>query len=218
MSVEELEKIVKQLEQIQMYYGIAGVLTFILLVIFFIGLWKFFVKRTEKLAEEITDRNLKVFQSNLDKELHRFSTKHQKQIDAVHECYQRFQELQFFITFLVEGDKFTAPIESNEEVKLLTSYRLNFKLSYHKNKILLPISLNTKVDTLLPEIDKFIDEYINGLMPIASEEHIPEEERNEYQIVGLWAVGTIDCALEKMKEVSREIEAEFRRIYGTDDN
>ena len=215
--MENIEKLVEKLDKIRQFYGGGGVLIVLFIVIGGILLWKFIVKRIEKLAEEITDRNLKKFQSSLDKELVRFSTKHQKQIDAVHDCYQRFQELESFIIFVVKGDKFIAQMRPDEEVKYLLAYRLEFKKSYFRNKNLFPEELKYKIESLFPEIDMFIEDYMGGLMPTISDENIPKEFQNEYQIAGIWTIGKLEPTLEKMDEIKREIEHEFRRIYGTDE-
>ncbi len=119
---------------------------------------------------------------------------------------------------MVKGEKFTASMPPNEEVQYLTTYRLEFKKSYNRNKILLPEKLNNKIESLFPEIDTFIDDFISGLIPPNTpDENIPEEYRNEYQIVGIWPVGRLEPTLQKMEEINTEIEIEFRKIYGTDD-
>ena len=215
--MEEVEKIVEELDIIKQFYGYFGVFVVLFIVIGGTALWIFLVKRVEKIAEEITDRNLKKFQSSLDKELVKFSAKHQKQIDAVQDCYQRFQELQSLVTFVVKGEKFTAQMQPDEEIEYLTTYRLEFRRSYRRNKILFPEELNHKIESLFPEIDTFIEDYMGGLMPCISDENTPEECRDEYLIAGIWPMGKLEPTLEKMDEINREIEHEFRRIYGTDE-
>ena len=71
--------------------------------------------------------------------------------------------------------------------------------------------------SLFPELDKFIEDYIQGLVPTTTNENTPEGESSEYQIAGIWAVGVLEPTLEKMDEINIEIESEFRKIYGTDD-
>jgi hypothetical protein len=73
--MEEFEKVVEKLDTIRQFYGVAGVFLVLFIGIGGIVLWKFLIKRIEKIAEEITDENLKKFQSSLDKELVKFSTK-----------------------------------------------------------------------------------------------------------------------------------------------
>lgn len=217
MTVEEFEKILEKLDSIQQSFGIGGVALILFLIIGGFLLWKFLIKRTEKIAEEISDRNLKAFQSELDKGLVKFSSKHQKQIDAVQDCYQRFQELHSLINFVAHGEKFTAQMKPDEEVKYLSKYRLEFKRSYKRNKILFPEKLNNKIESLFPEIDTFIEDYTGGLMPTMEEDYIPEEDRSEVQIAGIWPMGKLEPTLEKMDEIGKEIESEFRKIYGVEE-
>ena len=57
---------------------------FIIIVVLFPSLmWRLLVKRTELIAEKAVEKSLKKFQSELDKELVKFQTRHQNQIDAV---------------------------------------------------------------------------------------------------------------------------------------
>lgn len=215
--MEELEKVTAKLNSIQNIYGIGGVFFVLLLALLIFLLWTYLIKRTERVADEITDKNLQKFQSILDKELVRYSTTRQKQIDAVQECYEKFQELQSFVNYIVNGEMFTAQIQPDEEVRMLATLRLDFKKKYSKYKILFPKTLNNKIVALFPELDKFIEDYIQGLVPTTTNENTSERENNEYQIAGIWAVGVLEPTLEKMDEINMEIESEFRKIYGTDD-
>ncbi|MCJ8166449.1 hypothetical protein MKJ04_16510 [Pontibacter sp. E15-1] len=215
--MEELEKIVSELEDIQQLYGIGAVVFVIVLAISGFALWSFFKKRIEKVAEGITEKNLKTFQSGIDKELVKFSTKHQKQVDAVHDCYQRFQELQSFVKFLVFGEKFTAPMDTNDEINHLSSIRLEFKRSYNRNKILFPVALNDKIKSLFPELDKFIQDYIDGVLPWIDSGQNTEQSEGELMVAGIWPSGKLEDTLEVMEEINKEIELEFRKIYGTDE-
>lgn len=217
MTVEEFDKIIEKLNSLTQLYGYSGLILILVIIGGSFIFWKFLIKRTEKIAEEISDKNLKIFQSELDKGLVKFSSKHQKQIDAVQDCYQKFQELQSFINFVIKGEKFTAQMQPDEEVSHLANYRLEFKKSYNRNKILFPEKLNSKIEELFPEIDQFLEDFIGGLIPLTPQEEIPEEERGNPQIAGIWAVGKLEPTLEKMEEISKEIESEFRKIYGTDE-
>jgi len=166
--------------------------------------------------EEITDENLRKLQSTLNKELAKYSTAHQKKLDAVQECYEKFQELQSFVNFIVKGERFTAQMLPKNEIEELTILRLQFKKNYSKNKISFPKALNSKIVSLFPVLDEFIDDYIDGIVPIKTCENIPEEV-NQCQIAGIWVVGILDPTLEKMENIFAEIESGFREIYGTDD-
>jgi hypothetical protein len=215
--MDEIEKLIEKLETLHKIFGIGGAIFVLFIVIAFIILWKFLIIRTEKIAEAITEKNLQKFQAVLDKELVKFSTKHQKQIDAVQDFYQSFQELQYFINYINKGEKFTAQMNPDEEVKYLTTYRLEFIRSYNRNKILLPENLNIKIESLLPEIDTFITDYIGGLIPVRSQDSMSDDESDEFQIAGIWPMGKLEPTLEKMSEINKGIEQEFRKIYGTDE-
>jgi len=217
MTVEDIDKIIEKLESIEQFYGISGVILILVLVFGGFLLWRFIIKRTEKIAEEISNKNLKTFQTELDKGLVKFSSKHQKQIDAVQDCYQKFQELQSFINFVIKGEKFTEQMLPEEQVKYLSSYRLEFKRSFNRNRILFPENLNNQIELLFPKIDTFIQDFIDGLLPIPTEEELPEEYRSEVQIAGIWPVGKLEPTLEEMENIGKEIEKEFRKIYGTDE-
>jgi len=217
MTVEEFDKIIEKLNSIQQLYGYGGVILILFLIVGSYIFWKFLIKRTEKIAEEISDKNLKTFQSELDKGLVKFSSKHQKQIDAVQDCYQRFQELNSFINFVSQGEKFTAQMKPDEEVEYLSKYRLEFKRSYKRNKILFPKKLNNKIESLFPKIDTFIEDYIGGLLPTMEEDGIPDEYRSEVQLAGIWPMGKLELTLEEMDEIGIEIESEFRKIYGVEE-
>lgn len=217
MDIEEIEKIIGKLNSIQQAYGLGGAILIFIIVLIFIVLWKFLVKNTEMIAEEISEKNLRKFQSVLDKDMIRYSSKHQKQIDAVQDCYQNFQELLQFIKLVANGDKFIAPLQNDEEVKYLTKYRFQFKKSFDRHKIVLPKELNFKVEQILPEIDQFITDYIGGLLPSIPQESDSKAEGTGVQIAGIWAVGELEVTLSKMEEISGQIEIEFRKIYGTDE-
>jgi hypothetical protein len=217
MTLEETEKIIEKLNSMIQLYGVGGLILILLLIFGGFLFWKFLIKRTEKIANEISEKKLKEFQSELDKGIIKFSSKHQKQIDAVQDCYQKFQELQSFINFVIKGDKFTAQMQPDEEVKYLASYRLEFKRSYSRNHILLPKNLNSRIEELLAEIDQFLEDYIDGLLPFSPQDNIPAEERSDIEIAGIWSVGKLEPTLEKMEEISKGIESEFRKIYGTDE-
>ena len=70
--------------------------------------------------------------------------------------------------------------------------------------------------SIFPEIDTFIQDYMDGLMPNMGQDHVPEEHRSPYQIAGIWPVGKLEPTLEKMDEIGKQIEREFRKIYGTE--
>lgn len=125
MTVDEFNKIIEKLDLLRQLYGVIGV---ILILVLFVGGYIFvifIIKRTENIAEEFSDKNLKTFQYELDKVLLKFGSKHQKQIDAVHDCYQKFQELQSFISYVIKGEKFTAQMQPDEELSHLANYRMS---------------------------------------------------------------------------------------------
>lgn len=217
MSIEEINKLTETLNNIQNIFGYGGAFFIVVLILVIYIFWTFLSKRIEKLAAEISEENLKLFQSEIDKKMVRFSTTHQKQSDAIQDCFQNFQQLYLFIKYVVYGEKFTAPMKPEDEVTYLTTYRLTFKQNYQKYKLLFPSKLKEKIESIQPEIDKFIKEYIDGLMPPLSDVNAPEHQKSEFTIAGIWSAGQLEKILERMQEISIEIELEFRKIYGTDE-
>lgn len=215
--MEEVISPIDNIESLLQSYGIIGAIVLILLLAVIYYVYYYLKKKIDKNIDEASEEALKEFQSTLDKKLVRYSTKHQKQIDAVQDCYKKFKELRNFVNYLVNGEKFTQPMMPEQEFGILATYRLDFVQSYSVNKILFPESLNNKIESLLPEIDNFIEDYSGGLIFNLSDDDRPEEYRNEPRIAGIWPVDQLGPTLAKMDEISIDIEAEFRKLYGTDE-
>jgi hypothetical protein len=185
--MDELEKIVNKLDLIQNSLGAWGVAITITLGVLFLGLWIYFKKTVEKSAEVSADKSLQKFQSHLDKELVKFSTKHQKQIDAVHECYSRLQRLTSIINYTQNGEKFTQQGQPEETLQILINARHDFKIVYRENRLLFSKGLCGKIDKLIPTVDKYIEVYEGGLLYLTEEEiDRNAEENNGVYIAGLW--------------------------------
>jgi hypothetical protein len=216
--MDEVEKIVDKLDQIQNNLGTWGVVAAIALGVFFVGLWTYFKKSVEKSAEVSADKSLQKFQSHLDKELVKFSTKHQKQIDAVHECYLRLQRLTSIINYTQNGEKFTQQGKPKDELPLLINARHDFKRVYSENRLVFSKGLCEKIDKLIPTVDKYIEVYEGGLWDLTEEEiDRNAEENNGVYIAGLWSNDAFDEILSDLKSIGQEIENEFRTIYGTEE-
>jgi hypothetical protein len=213
--MEDISKIIEELKILRNSNETIFLITFIVIVIIVISLWHFLKKRIEKIAEEITEKNLKTFQSKLDKDFVKFSIKHNQQIDAVHDCYQHFQKLQSLIKFIIHGDKFTEPMKPDEEIKYLISFRSNVIGCYSSHKLLFNKDLRNKIESFHENIDIFIEEYIKGLMPSNCE--IDIDGQDGVKIAGIWNVEKFGSVIEDMEEISEGVEEEFRKLYGTDE-
>jgi hypothetical protein len=219
MEVKEVDSIIEKLNNIQNTYGIGGVILIITLVVILLLSWKYLTKSSELIAEEASEKSLKKFQTQLDKDLIKFQTKHQKQVDAIHETFQKFQKMTSTINFLLNGENFSRPPDAREEIFNLINNRQDFKAIYNQNRLIFPVKLCSKIDELIPSIDEFINTFSNGLFPEQSEQ---EKEYNSEQngglfIAGLWSSNAFETVLEQLKQTSNEIEIEFRKIYGTNE-
>lgn len=221
--MDEIEKVISKFESLKNTIGwIASLFAiFILLVIFF--LWKYLTKVIERSAEETSEKTIRKFQSQIDKEISehsvKFSTKHQKQIDAVHEIYIRFQNLFKIMDFMYHGDKYYQELNPHKEVASLIEYRTDFIQVYGLHKIVLPRDICSKIDNLIPSIEEFIDTYKSGLFPEGAqpEEHDEDNYSGEPKLylAGIWRQGAFDEVLKKLEQVRVDIEEEFRKLYGT---
>ena len=217
MTVEQYYLIIKKLESIYQTYGIGVVIIILILIIGGFVLWKFIIKRTEIIAEEASEKSLKKFQSQVDMELFRHQTKHQKQIDAIHSTYQKLQLITAMINYTLSGEKFEQQIKPQEEIQRLIQYRHDFKHIFLQNRLLFPEKLCYKIDLLIPTVDSFIEIYIGGIRPEPSDEdkEFYEANNNGAYIAGFWGQDDFDLTLKQLKEISIDIEHEFRKIYGT---
>lgn len=194
-------------------------------IIIFIALlsalvWRFLVKRTESIAEKAAEKSLKKFQSQLEKELVRFQTKHQKQIDIIHQTFQIFQRLKSVVNYVIYGEKFTQQMSPEVELVHLIKYRHEFNEIYQQNHLLFPKHLCGKIDALIPVIDKFIETHEKGIRPFhaETEQNMVENKVNDsYKIVGFWSHEAFKETLSQFDQISKEIEIEFRKIYGTNE-
>jgi hypothetical protein len=216
MEVKDIDIIVEKLNQVERTFGFWGVLLFIIVIIALVLTWKYFSKNIESVAEESSEKALKKFQSQLDKDLIKFQTKHQKQVDAIHETFQKFQRLTGIINFIMKGDNFTQQLKPHDDVQYLIQFRHEFKKVYNQNRLLFPEQLCAKIDSLIPNVDNFIETYNKGLFPEPSEEEkeLNAEENNGLYLAGIWSQNAFD-GLEELEQISKDIETEFRKIYGT---
>lgn len=221
--MEDVEKLLRKFEDLRGFLGWAASIFVILVVIALYFLLKYLSKAIEKSAEESSEKTIRQFQVRLEKELAehsvKFSAKHEKQVDAIHEIYIRFQRLFRLMDFMQHGDKYYQELNPHREVATLISFRTDFIKVYGLHKIVLPKSSCDKIDELIPAIENFIDTYKSGLFPEGSpleqseEEQVVEGEPRLY-IAGIWSHGAFDEVLQKLEQVKTEIEEEFRKVYG----
>lgn len=218
MDISEIEKIFEKINQIEKIFGIGGAVIILILGVSLFLSWKFLTRSAEIIAEETSEKTLKKFQTQLDKEFVKFQIKHQKQIDAIHETFQVIERMIGLINFLIHGEKFSSPPKGKEELKLLIEVRRHFLSIYNPNRLLFSRELCTKIDKLIPAVENFIETYDGGLMDMNEEQIDQEAEENGgLYIAGIWSLNAFDKTLEELKSVSQEIETEFRKIYGTDE-
>ncbi|WGQ10717.1 hypothetical protein QG516_03485 [Pedobacter gandavensis] len=196
--------------------GLTIVLVISVIVTGLIG--KFVVKKVEQIVSDNSERSMKTFQATIDKDLYKFQTKHERQVNAIHETYQKFQQLGTTINFLMKGDQFLEPPSGKQMVSEMVTSRIAFIDAYRTNKLLFSSELCLQIDALLPVVDQFIIAFNNGLFPeplMTSEEN----ENNEPQLVlgGIWAHGELEAIIEIFDQIANEIERDFRKIYGTAD-
>ena len=169
-------------------------------------LWRFLTKRTEKIAEVAAEKSLKKFQSH-----------HQKQIDAIHETYQVFQQLISIIRSTKKPEKFTPSLKGTEKLDYLIEFRHSFKRTYKQNKLIFPEYICEKIEKILPVVDKYIETYESGLWPEPQPEEQQQYDENNggLYITGMWNPNAFEGQLEQLEEILKDIEKEFRKIYGT---
>lgn len=188
--MDEIDKVITKLEEIEKTFGKGGVWAAIILFTFLIFIWIYAKTSIQKAAEKSSDESLKKIQSHLEKELVKFSTKHQKQIDAVHECYLKLERLTNMINYLNNGEKFTQQSEPKRDLPYLITYRHEFKQTYGESRLLFSKKLCDQIDKLIPTVDKFIETYEGGLWDWDQEEvEMNSTENNGGYIAGLWSHG-----------------------------
>jgi hypothetical protein len=214
----DIQFVMDKLENIEKVFGIGGVISVIIAILIVIFTFKFLQKKTEKFVENISEKSLREFQSKLDKELVKFQTKHQKQVDAVHEIYQKFQTMTSTVNYILHGENFTQRLSAEEEIQHLIGFRHDFKHLFNQNRLLFPPEVCTKIDAIFPSVDTFIDTFSAGLFPKQPPEHqqMNAEENGGLIITGIWKAETFDSILEELNSISNDIENEFRKIYGTE--
>lgn len=208
------ESIIRKLDEIKQTFGIFGVLVAVVFAITLFLAWKYLIKRTEKIAESASEKSLKKFQFQFDKDLEKYKINHQKQVDSIHEIFQKYQMMASLIIFIIKGENFTQPMNGDEEISHLIKFRHDFKNIYQQNRLLLSLTLCSKIDTLFPTIDNFIQTYERGLLPDQPADD--GEDPEGYHIGGFWSIDAFDESLKQLDLISNEIESEFRKIYGTD--
>jgi hypothetical protein len=217
MTIDEINQIIEKINELKQLYGTVWVVLFILIAFVLIALWKFFIKRTEKIAEAISDKNLKLLQSKLDKEFFKFTMKYQKQVDAIHSIFQKYQSLTVEIKYMMTGEKFTSPIKPQDQVSIIIGRRKDFLNTYNQNRLLFSLELRLKIDKLIPTVDKFIETYVSGILPerTKEEKEFSANLNEGSYISGFWPIDAFDETIQEIDSVSKDIEIEFSKIYGT---
>jgi hypothetical protein len=215
-GAHDLHKLFEMLENFERTFGIIGVVFAIAIIIGITFLYRYLVKLIEITAEEKSQKTLLVMNAKLDKELTKFQSKHQKQVDAIHETFQSLQRVNLAFDLIMNGDKFNQ-VTPRQEVELIITNRNQFKYTYHQNIILFPKELNSKIDSLIPKIDSFIETYNSGLLsePPQNEDQSSEKE-NVLILAGVWSEDEFQI-LDELKLLLADIEKEFKKVYGSND-
>lgn len=204
--MEDIEKIYEKLNEIEHTFGIWMVL---FVIVFGVGMffyWKYLLKAIELKAQE-----------GFEKEMTKFNTKHGKQVDAIHECYTRFEKLSSFINYMMNGDKYFAPMEVEQQMQLFIKFRQEFKDKFNEQRLVFLPGTCVKIDALFPVIDKYFETFRGGLLQMSEEEKQRNADENGgVYIAGIYPQNTFEPILEQLEEVKKDIETEFRKIYGTE--
>ena len=216
MELKDTKEIITAIDNLSKEYGYFWSAFYILMTIFSVLIWMYLSKKSKIIAEEASEKSLKKFQAALDQDLYRFQTQHQKQIDALHDIYQKFQALSSILNYIMNGEKFTQPISASNQLLILIDNRHDFKKIYQQNNLLFRKDLCRRIDSLIIVVDEFIEAFENGLISSSFQE-FDNTNINEPQllIVGIWRHGELQLIIEKVTSISSEIEVEFRKVYGT---
>ena len=114
--MEYIEKIYEKLNQIEQNFGVWMVLLVIVIGVGMFLYWKYLLKAIELKAQE-----------GFEKEMTKFTTKHGKQVDSIHECYSRFEKLSSFINHMMNGEKYVAPMDAERQTQLFLKFRSNLR-------------------------------------------------------------------------------------------
>lgn len=215
--MDDATQILEMLETVQRNFGLLGLILGAIIIVAAFWMYSYFKSYVNRTAELSADRTLEKFKSELDKEVFKSNKLHEKQVNAIHEVYQRLQKLIRVINHNETPEKFVQQMSNKEEVELLIKCRHEFKKAYFENKLLFTEAVQGKIDRLLPLVDEYIETYAAGLFP---EEDVSQQEEGEHDnggliMAGVWSLGAFDKILPPLREVSAEIERDFRSIYGT---
>lgn len=140
--MNETEQILHKFDSLKNLYGLSSAIIMLMFLLAIYFVWKYLSKAIEKSAKVGSEKTIKKFQAQLDKELAehsvKFSTRHQKQIDAIHEIYSRFENLFKIMNFMMHGDKYYLSLDPHKEVNSIIAHRTDFIKIYGLHKIVLP--------------------------------------------------------------------------------
>ena len=214
MEIKQVDEQTSQLITFFERYGFPAGLSILLCLIIIYFTWTFLVKRIEKMAEVVSEQTLKKYQAEIDKDLYKFQTKHQKQIDAIHDVYQKLQTLSGLLHFVMNGEPFTQPMNADEQLNNLILCRHDFKSKYMQHRLIFGATIRLAVDEFIVAVDDFITGFKSGLLPVSLEPFDQEGQNNGLHIAGIWKSGELDGLIKSVDEITSSIEKEFRGIFG----
>lgn len=178
---------------------------------------------SKRLGQTFLEGALKKYQHLLDRQNieHQviFTTKYDKQVNAIHDCYSTYIRLYRQIDKIHSGDKYALnKTDTFTELETLLKTRQKFLDSYEPNRIIFPIDLCAKIDSVIPKTNEFIDTYKIGLSANTREEfqEMIENMDGPFFITGMWEAGSFDKVLEDLQIIKTDIEKEFRKLLKTD--
>ncbi|MGQ3676883.1 hypothetical protein [Tenacibaculum discolor] len=204
--MKDIDNIYKKLSEIEQNFGIGVVILIIAFGTCLFFFWKYLINAIELKAQE-----------GFAKEMTKFNTKHGKQVDAIHECYNRFEKLSSFINYMMNGDRYLEPIDVKKQMQLFLKFRQEFKDKFNEQRIVFSTKTCEKIDLLFPVIDQYFETFNSGITPMTEEDKQRNAEENGgVYIAGIWPSNTFEPIIKQIEEVKNDIEAEFRKIYGTE--
>ncbi len=204
--MDEAQKIYEKLNELQKIYGWGIAISIIVLVAGLILLWKLLDKKIELKATEN-------FEKRKTEHSVRFSLSHEKQINAMHNCYSKIQKIRLLMLNRDGDDKFNQ-LPSMTIFNNMIAAREDFKSTFYENRIVFSKELCSKIDNFFPRLDDYLTELNEGFGYI---EYTPEQlkyarKKGERIISGMWIPTETEKVREPLDEIISDIDDEFRKI------
>jgi hypothetical protein len=163
-DINKLQETVLELKNSENVYTLVNLVFFGAVVLFFFFLKSYIGKKAEVIAQAAAEKSLKKFQGEIDKDLVKYSTKHQKQIDAIHDTFKVFDPLNKIMNSLFDGGQFSEKNDSKKQLENLKMKRDEFKQVFDENRLIFSRPLCAKIDDALNIIDDYIQAFKDGII------------------------------------------------------